>query len=152
MADTHISCLILLFCRLLFAATNWPKILLMATATQSSSTVNGTTDANNVFLSATVVAGLKNLGTTLTVAISKTLIANSLKLTLHPDASMKPPCVPKLKTTFENNYVCVSIYSINFISYCTSARNICNERCQRETERIRRSHPLCRSDQTRMGQ
>jgi len=38
-------------------------------------------------LSATVVAGLKNLGGIISPPLTKLLIANSLKLTLHPDAS-----------------------------------------------------------------
>lgn len=77
----------------------------MATAMQSSSTVNPSTDINNGLLSATVVAGLKKLGSTLTTAISKTLIANSLKLTLHPDASM---------IITHNTFLCWSIYSLEF--------------------------------------
>ncbi|KAM8720220.1 hypothetical protein ACLKA7_006288 [Drosophila subpalustris] len=87
----------------------------MATATQSSTTSNHSTDANNGLLSATVVAGLKNLGTTLTAAISKTLIANSLKLTLHPDAIIAP--VPEIYATNAANakqseYAVVTLYAV----------------------------------------
>lgn len=87
----------------------------MATATQSSPTSNNNTDANNGLLSATVVAGLKNLGTTLTAAISKTLIANSLKLTLHPDAIIAP--VPEIYATNaasakQSEYAVVTLYGV----------------------------------------
>ncbi|XP_034489977.1 COMM domain-containing protein 3 [Drosophila innubila] len=87
----------------------------MATATKSLSTSNNNTDANNGLLSATVVAGLKNLGTTLTAAISKTLIANSLKLTLHPDAIIAP--VPEIYATNaaiakQSEYAVVTLYAV----------------------------------------
>ncbi|KAH8397742.1 hypothetical protein KR222_000240 [Zaprionus bogoriensis] len=87
----------------------------MASATQNSSTANATADANNGLLSATVVAGLRNLGTTLTAAISKTLIANSLKLTLHPDAIIAP--VPEIYATNaasakQSEYAVVTLYAV----------------------------------------
>lgn len=56
-----------------------------ATAVNLPSAEAGAEDVN--LLSATVVAGLKNLGTIISPALTKTLIANSMKLTLHPDAS-----------------------------------------------------------------
>ncbi|KAH8274178.1 hypothetical protein KR018_001178 [Drosophila ironensis] len=48
-------------------------------------------------LSATVVAGLKNLGTLISLPLTKILIANALKLTLHPDATIAP--VPEIYAT-----------------------------------------------------
>lgn len=56
-----------------------------ATAAKLPSVEGEAEDVN--LLSATVVAGLKNLGTIISPALTKTLIANSMKLTLHPDAS-----------------------------------------------------------------
>ncbi|XP_023176420.1 COMM domain-containing protein 3 [Drosophila hydei] len=87
----------------------------MATATQCSSPSNAPTDDNNGLLSATVIAGLKNLGTTLTAVISKTLIANSLKLTLHPDAIIAP--VPEIYATNaasakQSEYAVVTLYAV----------------------------------------
>ncbi|EDV95107.1 COMM domain-containing protein 3 [Drosophila grimshawi] len=87
----------------------------MATATQFPSTSKTTTNANNGLLSATVVSGLKNLGTTLTAAISKTLIANALKLTLHPDAIIAP--VPEIYATNaasakQSEYAVVTLYAV----------------------------------------
>ncbi|EDW65448.1 COMM domain-containing protein 3 [Drosophila virilis] len=88
----------------------------MATATQSPSTSNATTThASNGLLSATVIAGLKNLGTVLTAAISKTLIANSLKLTLYPDAIIAP--VPEIyasnaASAKQSEYAVVTLYAV----------------------------------------
>ncbi|KAH8386927.1 hypothetical protein KR093_003547 [Drosophila rubida] len=87
----------------------------MATATQSSTSNASTVDGNSGLLSATVVAGLQNLGTTLSVAISKTLIANSLKLTLHPDAIIAP--VPEIYATNaasakQSEYAVVTLYAV----------------------------------------
>lgn len=58
----------------------------MATHTEKSPAVDPATEDSGL-ISATVVAGLKNLGTIITPALTKILIANALKLTLHPDAS-----------------------------------------------------------------
>ncbi|XP_060662720.1 COMM domain-containing protein 3 [Drosophila nasuta] len=88
----------------------------MATATQSSTSNANSEDANNSgLLSATVVAGLQNLGTTLNAAISKTLIANSMKLTLHPDAIIAP--VPEIYATNaasakQSEYAVVTLYAV----------------------------------------
>ncbi|TDG41124.1 hypothetical protein AWZ03_012451 [Drosophila navojoa] len=87
----------------------------MATEAQCSSPSNDPTDDNNGLLSATVIAGLKNLGTTLSAVISKTLIANSLKLTLHPDAIIAP--VPEIYATNaasakQSEYAVVTLYSV----------------------------------------
>ncbi|XP_017006134.2 COMM domain-containing protein 3 [Drosophila takahashii] len=58
-------------------------------------------DAEPSLLSATVVAGLKNLGAIISPPLTKLLIANSLKLTLHPDATIAP--VPEI---YANNAAC----------------------------------------------
>ncbi|XP_030386488.1 COMM domain-containing protein 3 [Scaptodrosophila lebanonensis] len=81
----------------------------MATGAQSPST-----DTSGL-LSATVVAGLKNLGTVLTPQVTKTLVANALKLTLHPDAIIAP--VPEIYATNaasakQSEYAVVTLYAV----------------------------------------
>ncbi|XP_017063988.1 COMM domain-containing protein 3 [Drosophila eugracilis] len=66
-------------------------------------------------LSATVVAGLKNLGTIISAPITKLLIANSLKLTLHPDATIAP--VPEIYASNaacakQSEYAVVTLYAL----------------------------------------
>nr|XP_016936708.1 COMM domain-containing protein 3 [Drosophila suzukii] len=66
-------------------------------------------------LSATVVAGLKNLGGIISPPLTKLLIANSLKLTLHPDATIAP--VPELYASNaacakQSEYAVVTLYAL----------------------------------------
>ncbi|XP_017094774.2 COMM domain-containing protein 3 [Drosophila bipectinata] len=66
-------------------------------------------------LSDTVVAGLKNLGTIISPVLTKTLIANSMKLTLHPDATIAP--VPEIYATNaacakQSEYAVVTLYAV----------------------------------------
>ncbi|KAH8276674.1 hypothetical protein KR044_008085, partial [Drosophila immigrans] len=89
----------------------------MATATQSSTEE---ANANSSLLSATVVAGLQNLGTTLSAAISKTLIANALKLTLHPDASKLMSSTPPFRLLISSIYMFIVIAPVPEI-YATNA-------------------------------
>lgn len=56
-------------------------------ALPGSSSALSTDDEQTALISPTVVAGLKNLGAIISLPLTKLLIANSLKLTLHPDAS-----------------------------------------------------------------
>ncbi|ALC48925.1 CG12106 [Drosophila busckii] len=62
-----------------------------------------------------MVAGLKNLSTTLSTGISKILIANSLKLTLYPDATIAR--VPEIYATHaasakQSEYAVVALYAV----------------------------------------
>ncbi|KAH8330042.1 hypothetical protein KR074_011531 [Drosophila pseudoananassae] len=73
------------------------------------------TDEGVSLLSATVVAGLKNLGTIISPVLTKTLIANSMKLTLHPDATIAP--VPEIYATNaacakQSEYAVVTLYAV----------------------------------------
>ncbi|KAH8366974.1 COMM domain-containing protein 3 [Drosophila serrata] len=72
----------------------------MATQTEKPPAVDATTEESGL-LSATVVAGLKSLGNIITPALTKILIANALKLTLHPDATIAP--VPEI---YASNAAC----------------------------------------------
>ncbi|EDW51285.1 COMM domain-containing protein 3 [Drosophila sechellia] len=63
-------------------------------ASPGSSSALNTDDEQTALISPTVVAGLKNLGAIISLPLTKLLIANSLKLTLHPDATIAP--VPEL--------------------------------------------------------
>ncbi|SPP88567.1 COMM domain-containing protein 3 [Drosophila guanche] len=85
-----------------------------ATTTAISPVVEADTDACNL-ISATVVAGLRNLGTILPPSITKLLIANSLKLTLHPDATIAP--VPEIyannaASAKQSEYAVVTLYAV----------------------------------------
>ncbi|EDV35207.1 uncharacterized protein Dana_GF22318 [Drosophila ananassae] len=84
-----------------------------ATAVNLPSAEAGAEDVN--LLSATVVAGLKNLGTIISPALTKTLIANSMKLTLHPDATIAP--VPEIYASNaacakQSEYGVVTLYAV----------------------------------------
>ncbi|KAH8272720.1 hypothetical protein KR026_006518 [Drosophila bipectinata] len=73
------------------------------------------TDEGVSLLSDTVVAGLKNLGTIISPVLTKTLIANSMKLTLHPDATIAP--VPEIYATNaacakQSEYAVVTLYAV----------------------------------------
>ncbi|XP_016991188.1 COMM domain-containing protein 3 [Drosophila rhopaloa] len=66
-------------------------------------------------LSATVVAGLRNLGAIISPPLTKLLIANSLKLTLHPDATIAP--VPEIYASNaacakQSEYAVVTLYAL----------------------------------------
>ncbi|XP_017042125.1 COMM domain-containing protein 3 [Drosophila ficusphila] len=66
-------------------------------------------------ISATVVAGLKNLGDIISPPLTKLLIANSLKLTLHPDATIAP--VPEIYASNaacakQSEYAVVTLYAL----------------------------------------
>ncbi|XP_068159377.1 COMM domain-containing protein 3 [Drosophila tropicalis] len=76
--------------------------------------VDSGTDSDNL-LSDTVIAGLRNLGSILSPSLTKTLIANSLKLTLHPDAIIAP--VPEIYATNaasakQSEYGVVTLYAV----------------------------------------
>ncbi|XP_016948760.1 COMM domain-containing protein 3 [Drosophila biarmipes] len=72
-------------------------------------------DPDPSLFSATVVAGLRNLGGIISPPLTKLLIANSLKLTLHPDATIAS--VPELYASNaacakQSEYAVVALYAL----------------------------------------
>ncbi|XP_037727300.1 COMM domain-containing protein 3 [Drosophila subpulchrella] len=86
----------------------------MATSPEKSPALDADPEPSGL-LSATVVAGLRNLGGIISPPLTKLLIANSLKLTLHPDATIAP--VPELYASNaacakQSEYAVVTLYAL----------------------------------------
>ncbi|XP_017113433.1 COMM domain-containing protein 3 [Drosophila elegans] len=87
----------------------------MATSPGKSPALEADNTETTGLLSATVVAGLRNLGAIISPPLTKLLIANSLKLTLHPDATIAP--VPEIYASNaacakQSEYAVVTLYAL----------------------------------------